>query len=78
MKRSYIFILLFVMGVGNLCAQSNPAFWPDIVAFKKIDSIQKPIPNAILFIGSSSFTKWKDVNEYLSIAEKMILQHKKI
>jgi lysophospholipase L1-like esterase len=45
-------------------AQEKPAFWNDIQAFKAKDSIQPPPRNAILFIGSSSFTKWTDVASY--------------
>jgi lysophospholipase L1-like esterase len=41
-----------------------PPFWEDIQKFKKQDSISFPPANAILFIGSSSFTLWKDVQEY--------------
>jgi len=32
--------------------------------FQKQDSLQQPASNAILLIGSSSFTKWKDVGAY--------------
>lgn len=39
-------------------------FINDIKAFKKQDSIAFPPENAILFVGSSSFTKWKDVQNY--------------
>lgn len=35
----------------------------DIAAFKKQDSISFPPKNAILFAGSSSFTKWKNVQQ---------------
>ena len=35
-----------------------------MAAFKKQDSIAPPPKNAILFVGSSSFTKWKDVQSY--------------
>ena len=45
-------------------AQNAPAFWQDIVSFKKKDSAQMPPTNAILFVGSSSFTKWQDVQNY--------------
>lgn len=41
--------------------EAQPAFYEDIQAFKKQDSISFPPKNAILFIGSSSFTLWKDV-----------------
>jgi lysophospholipase L1-like esterase len=39
-------------------------FADDIKAFKKEDSIRVPPQHAILFIGSSSFTNWKDVQDY--------------
>jgi lysophospholipase L1-like esterase len=48
----------------QLTAQNPPAFWQEIVAFKKKDSIQVAPSNAILFVGSSSFAMWRDVNNY--------------
>ena len=39
-------------------------FYEDILAFKKIDSISFPPKQAILFVGSSSFTKWTEVQNY--------------
>lgn len=45
-------------------AQNAPAFWQDIASFKKKDSAQMPPANSILFVGSSSFTKWQDVQNY--------------
>ncbi|MGV8093889.1 MAG: glycosyl hydrolase 115 family protein [Mangrovibacterium sp.] len=36
----------------------------DVQEFRKQDSIQAPLTNAILFMGSSSFTRWTDVQEY--------------
>lgn len=38
-----------------------PLFWSDIQKFKKADSVQFPPPHSILFVGSSSFTFWKDL-----------------
>jgi len=38
-------------------------FWNDVQNFKKQDSISFPPKNAILLIGSSSFTMWKDVQD---------------
>ena len=43
---------------------NEPPYWNDILNFKKQDSISFPPKNAILFIGSSSFTNWKDVQDY--------------
>src|SRR5260221_1363110 len=62
MKRLHLFILLF-LSAGFSQAQL-PAFWDDIQAFKKQDSTHFPGTNKILFSGSSSFTKWTDVQSY--------------
>ena len=57
-----IFIVLYVLICSNLFAQNTkPAFWNDIQQFRKLDSVQPPPANAILFVGSSSFTRWTDV-----------------
>ncbi|HEY4966269.1 MAG TPA: GDSL-type esterase/lipase family protein [Puia sp.] len=47
--------------VGRCMAQP---FAEDIAAFKKQDQLHPPPSDAILFVGSSSFTKWKDVGDY--------------
>ena len=39
-------------------------FWGDVQSFKSSDSSSFPPKNAILFIGSSSFTNWKDAQEH--------------
>lgn len=57
-------IIFFCLIASNLLAQQMPPFWNEIRAFKTQDSIQFPPRNAILFIGSSSFTMWKDVQRY--------------
>lgn len=48
--------------IGGHCL-AQP-FIEDIQAFRKQDQLQPPPANAILFVGSSSFTKWKDVSNY--------------
>ena len=63
MKKAKI-ALLFLVFVKVLIAQENPPFWDDIQAFKHQDSIEAPQQHAILFVGSSSFTKWTDVQTY--------------
>lgn len=60
--RTFGVFLLFLV-VNQLKAQPAP-FWSEIQAFKKLDSIANPPDNAILFIGSSSFKFWKDVDAY--------------
>ena len=62
--KKYFFLLFSFIFVANLFAQECPSFWNDILSFKKKDSVQFPPKNAILFIGSSSFTNWKDVQDY--------------
>lgn len=63
MKRIFLLACIIVSFYSSN-AQSTPPFWNDIIAFKKKDSIQKPPSNAILFVGSSSFARWQDVNNY--------------
>jgi lysophospholipase L1-like esterase len=46
-----------------LSAGAQP-FINEINYFKKLDSLNAPPAHPILFIGSSSFTRWKDVQEY--------------
>ena len=43
----------------------NPPFWKDIQTFKNQDSIAKPLQYKTLFIGSSSFTYWENLNQDL-------------
>jgi lysophospholipase L1-like esterase len=52
--------LCFVFAVSF----SQSPFYDEIQAFKKQDSIKPPPQHAILFVGSSSFRKWTDVQSY--------------
>lgn len=61
--RRRIVAFLFLLSVKNVTAQ-QPLFWDEIQNFKKQDSIHFPTKNQILFVGSSSFTKWTDVQNY--------------
>ena len=67
-----LYIFAFFLLACNTNSESEtktvatPPFWNDIQNFKKQDSISFPPKNAILLIGSSSFTKWTDVQEYFS------------
>lgn len=56
-------LVVFLFLVGFVKAQNAP-FYSDIQQFKKLDSIQFPPKHAILFLGSSSFRKWQDVQQY--------------
>ena len=62
MKKIQFFCLLILL-VQYASAQ-QPPFYNDIQNFKKQDSINPPPQHAILFVGSSSFTKWTDVQSY--------------
>ena len=55
------FLIIFSVHYANA---QQAAFYNDIQNFKKQDSIQSPPQHAILFVGSSSFTKWTDVQDY--------------
>lgn len=57
-----ITILLVLVSVG-LFVKAQP-FANEIAAFKKQDSLSFPGTGKILFVGSSSFTFWKDVQQY--------------
>jgi len=62
MKKSvFVLSLLFTT---ILCGAQEARFINDIRYFKKLDSLKFPPKNAVLFIGSSSFTRWKDVSDY--------------
>ena len=63
-KKTFLFLLFFASGVIALAQTACPPFWSDIQHFKKEDSLHAPPSNAILFVGSSSFTMWKDVQDY--------------
>jgi lysophospholipase L1-like esterase len=62
--KKLLFIPFFLLLQLVSAAQTAPAFWSDIVAFKKQDSVKPPPSHAILFVGSSSFTRWTDVADY--------------
>src|SRR6476661_7897058 len=66
MKRFFLqticsFLLLFY--TSNNSAAQQPAFWNEIQAFKKQDSIKPPPKNPVLFVGSSSFRIWTNLTD---------------
>lgn len=62
--KQYALLVLFLFSIGALDAQkSKPAFYKEIQAFKKEDSAHFPTARQILFIGSSSFTRWRDIKD---------------
>ncbi len=61
LTRRLLFVV--IIAIGSSTAISQP-FINEIKAFRRADSISMPPQNAILLIGSSSFTNWKDVAKY--------------
>lgn len=61
MKIRIGIVICLMLGANSLVGQP---FINEIRQFQKADSAQPPPANPILFIGSSSFTYWKDVQEY--------------
>ena len=55
--------LFFLLPHAFINAQ-NPPFFSDIQQFKTQDRHNFPPQHAILFVGSSSFTKWTDMQKY--------------
>lgn len=62
MKKVLLFLFVFI--TVKLFAQNHLPFWNDIQNFKKQDSLHAPPLHPVLFVGSSSFTKWTDVQNY--------------
>lgn len=61
LKRLFLSLLLLQVATAQ---GQKPAYWADIQKFKQQDSIAFPGTGKILFVGSSSFTNWKDVQNY--------------
>lgn len=62
MKR-FLHLLCIAMLFATT-ASAQAAFSDEIAAFKKADEKNSPPKNAILFVGSSSFRMWQDVQDY--------------
>ncbi len=63
MKKILAALLLLTFALF-FSQEKKPMFWQDIQHFKKMDQETAPPKDAILLVGSSSFTKWTDVNNY--------------
>ena len=61
MKRILFFLALVILVIPASLAQP---YAKEIADFKKQDSLSFPESGLILFVGSSSFTLWKDVQQY--------------
>lgn len=58
-----LFLLGLMINSILLFAQEKP-YWKEIQEFKKTDETNGIPRKPILFVGSSSFTYWQDVNDY--------------
>ncbi len=61
---TFSFFLFLFYSVPALHAQKGAPFYAEIQDFKKQDNVHFPPAHAILFVGSSSFRKWQDVQDY--------------
>lgn len=64
MKRVVSLLVMVFLCAAVVRSQGAIPFWKEVQVFKQKDSVQFPAANQVLFIGSSSFTLWKDVQEY--------------
>ncbi len=64
MKKLFLLLCILSSGIIAIAQTTEPPFRKEIDAFKKKDSIRIPPAQSILFVGSSSFTKWTDVQDY--------------
>jgi lysophospholipase L1-like esterase len=62
MKNLIALVCCIVVAFNS--AKAQQPFYDEIQNFKKQDSTNPPPQNAILFVGSSSFRKWTDVQSY--------------
>ena len=58
-----LFFLAMILNSLLFFAQDKP-YWKEIQEFKKLDQTNGIPKKPILFLGSSSFTYWKDLNDY--------------
>jgi lysophospholipase L1-like esterase len=58
---SCMVVYFFILSSNRTSAQP---YIREISHFNKMDSLNRPPENPILFIGSSSFTNWKDVQDW--------------
>ncbi len=63
-KRVINIVVAFFLFTTSGWSQEKIPYWNEVQALKKKDSIQFPVANQVLLIGSSSFTMWKDVQNY--------------
>lgn len=63
LKKSAAILLLVIVSLATYAQSTTPPFYKEVMAFKTQDSLNPPPANPILLIGSSSFTKWTNVQQ---------------
>jgi lysophospholipase L1-like esterase len=63
-KKFILFLTIGLLWGYSIPAQEKIPYWNEVQGLKKKDSLAFPASNQLLFIGSSSFTMWKDVQDY--------------
>jgi lysophospholipase L1-like esterase len=64
MKMILQLVLACMLCSASLQAQEKFPYWKEVQAFRAEDSTHFPEPGQVLLVGSSSFTKWTDVQKY--------------
>ncbi|MBI5370667.1 MAG: G-D-S-L family lipolytic protein [Sphingobacteriales bacterium] len=64
MRKLVVFSFLLCLVAREGRSQGNFPYWKEVQALRQKDSLAFPAPGQTLFIGSSSFTLWKDVQDY--------------
>lgn len=63
-RKLFLFAICVAIVFTSCSQDSDKPFYNEIQEFKKADKQTPPPENAILFVGSSSFAMWKDVQDY--------------
>ena len=58
-----LLLLCYLVLTAAQAQEEKPPFWDEIQAYKQQDSVQMPPKDAILFVGSSSFRMWDDMQK---------------
>ena len=64
MKNLSKFLMLLLALTSTLFFSQKHEYFDDVQNFKKLNAENPPQKDAILFLGSSSFTRWTDVGQY--------------
>ncbi|MEI6947104.1 GDSL-type esterase/lipase family protein [Paraflavisolibacter sp. H34] len=65
LRKTFLTALAALCLSASLQAQETQStYWTTIQKFRAADSVQAPPKKAILFVGSSSFTRWNNMQEW--------------